>query len=301
MNAALFRRGPRIWRSRQLTLALSFPPTNHFAYGGCHSRTRAQGVLHSSSRANEDQKASGSAAARAYTPGRLAVAPGRHASAGGKRRSSWRSAEISSIYLFDAGGKRRETGADIGGERSLFGARVLDELPVVIDRTRDVACRLELARQVVVGRGVVRIDLERAAQAALRVAGLTRRIPREREVHHCVRVAALDAQRGGRFRRRRVKLAEGQGGSRQVYVGSDVLRIDRNEPLDFARRLVEQSLAEIEVPQVVMGLDIHLVALQRRPVVHERLLEIAGAVVVEAERSEERRVGKECRSRWSPY
>src|SRR5258708_26702377 len=99
-----------------------------------------------------------------------------HASAGGKRRSSWRSAEISSIYLFDARGKRRETGADIGGERSLFGARVLDELPVVIHRTRDVACRLEPARQVVAGRGVARIDLEPEAQAALPPPGLPRPI-----------------------------------------------------------------------------------------------------------------------------
>ena len=35
MIAALLRRGPRTWRSRQLTLALSLPPTNHFACGGC--------------------------------------------------------------------------------------------------------------------------------------------------------------------------------------------------------------------------------------------------------------------------
>ena len=28
---------------------------------------------------------------------------------------------------------------------------------------------------------------------------------------------------------------------------------------------------------------------------------ILGAILFEAERSEERRVGKECRSRWSPY
>src|SRR5258708_39972541 len=120
MNAALFRRGPRIWRSRQLTLALSFPPTNHFAYGGCHSRTRPQGVLHSSSRANEDQKASGSAAARAYTPGSLAIASRRHASAGGERRSFSGSAVISSTYLFDARGQRRRTGAGIRGEPTLF-------------------------------------------------------------------------------------------------------------------------------------------------------------------------------------
>ena len=60
-----------------------------------------------------------------------------------------------------------------------------------------------------------------------------------------------------------------------------VLRIDRDHALELARRLVEQSLAEIEVAEVVVRLDVHLVALQRRPVVHQRLLEIAGALVVQ--------------------
>ena len=39
MIAALLRRGPRTWRSTQLTLALSVPPTNHFACGGFQSST----------------------------------------------------------------------------------------------------------------------------------------------------------------------------------------------------------------------------------------------------------------------
>ena len=35
--------------------------------------------------------------------------------------------------------------------------------------------------------------------------------------------------------------------------------------------------------------------------VGEKVMEPAGAKVIDASRSEERRVGKECRSRWSPY
>ena len=50
MIAALLRRAVRTCRSRQLTLTLSWPPTNHFAYGGCQSSTRVHGVIHSSSR-----------------------------------------------------------------------------------------------------------------------------------------------------------------------------------------------------------------------------------------------------------
>ena len=39
MIAALLRRAERRWRSRQLTLALILPPTNHFACGGFQSST----------------------------------------------------------------------------------------------------------------------------------------------------------------------------------------------------------------------------------------------------------------------
>jgi hypothetical protein len=65
MSAALLRRAPRTWRSTQLTLALSVPPTNHFACGGFQSSTLVHGVNHSSSWAKPAQKASGSLSARA--------------------------------------------------------------------------------------------------------------------------------------------------------------------------------------------------------------------------------------------
>ena len=60
-------------------------------------------------------------------------------------------------------------------------------------------------------------------------------------------------------------------------------RIDRDDALELARRFVEQPLAEIQVAEIVVRLDVHLVALQHRPVVQQRLLEIAGALVVERE------------------
>ena len=38
-----------------------------------------------------------------------------------------------------------------------------------------------------------------------------------------------------------------------------------------------------------------------QPTWGDRLLQVAGAYIKSKSRSEERRVGKECRSRWSPY
>src|ERR1700674_4482610 len=67
ISAALFRRAVRTWRSRQLTLALILPSTNHLANGGFHSSTRLHGADHSSSRANDSQNASGSRSAVSYT------------------------------------------------------------------------------------------------------------------------------------------------------------------------------------------------------------------------------------------
>src|SRR6188768_3934386 len=94
MMAALFLRHVRTWRSRQLTLALSLPPTNHFACGGFQSSTFVQGVLHSSSEANMAQKASGSLSACSYIEASETCAAATNAADGGNSRSSFRSASI---------------------------------------------------------------------------------------------------------------------------------------------------------------------------------------------------------------
>ncbi len=63
MSAALFFLGPERWRSRQLTEALSLPPTNHFAFGGFQSRTFFHGLNQSSSFAKPAQNFSKSRSA----------------------------------------------------------------------------------------------------------------------------------------------------------------------------------------------------------------------------------------------
>ncbi len=54
-SAALLRRAVPMWRSTQFTDALSFPPMNHCAWGGCQSSTCFQGVIHSSFAASPAQ------------------------------------------------------------------------------------------------------------------------------------------------------------------------------------------------------------------------------------------------------
>src|SRR5271156_5775381 len=59
MRAALLRKGPSRWRSRQLTLALILPPTNHCAKGGFQTQTFFQWRNQVSSSAALPQNLSG--------------------------------------------------------------------------------------------------------------------------------------------------------------------------------------------------------------------------------------------------
>src|SRR5271163_2345755 len=59
MRAALLRRGPSRWRSRQLALALILPPTNHCAKGGFQTQTFFQRRDQRSSSAARAQNLSG--------------------------------------------------------------------------------------------------------------------------------------------------------------------------------------------------------------------------------------------------
>ena len=80
----------------QLTLALSLPPTNHCAWGGCHSSTFSQGSIHSSSPAHARPERLGVARRAVVDAGIVDVGPLRATSSdGGNVRSSCRRASIS--------------------------------------------------------------------------------------------------------------------------------------------------------------------------------------------------------------
>src|SRR5256886_2900327 len=67
-----------------------------------------------------------------------------------------------------------------------------------------------------------------------------------------------------------------------------------------AKRFVERVKSEVwdVLEEVIKD---HPVLLNRAPTLHRLGIQAFEAVLVEGSRSEERRVGKECRSRWSPY
>src|SRR5688572_8921438 len=92
--AALLRREPSRWRSTQLALTLSLPPTNHWACGSFQTSTWSHGLAHSSFLASSAQKLSGSSLARcqrrSYSAMLLTWADAAKAAGGGKERVSLR-------------------------------------------------------------------------------------------------------------------------------------------------------------------------------------------------------------------
>src|SRR5262249_33933632 len=92
--AALLRRGPCRWRSTQLALTLSLPPTNHWACGSSQTSTLSHGLAHSSPWACSAQNPSGSSLARrqrrSYSAMLLTRAAAAKAGGGGKERVSFR-------------------------------------------------------------------------------------------------------------------------------------------------------------------------------------------------------------------
>src|SRR5260221_1494615 len=101
MTASLSPRVAR-WRSRQLCEALSFPPANHFTYGGFHSRIVFHFVSQSSCCAHDAQYASRPCNAFAQTAGSLMFACSLNSSVGGNERSSCSSASISFAMSADS-------------------------------------------------------------------------------------------------------------------------------------------------------------------------------------------------------
>src|SRR4051812_36017570 len=93
MIAGLVLRGPVRGRSRQLSLALIRPPTNHFANGSFHASTLSHGLNQCSELAASAQKASGSSLAhwarRSYSAALMNALAAKSAG-GGKVRVSLR-------------------------------------------------------------------------------------------------------------------------------------------------------------------------------------------------------------------
>ena len=240
MSAALLRRGPRTWRSRQLTLALIWPPTNHFACGGCQSSTRVPGprpfelARPASPRTPRDR-------ARPPRRCRRRATTALRAEGGRRRKRAVFAQEVVdlgvSLLVGHAGiiggvGSRCsfchrglwklwmqnckrlptpyppsvvEARADPADEIGVGDGAEAQERAVVLDRRRRVAALVGDDREVVVRAGVARIDGERAAQQVARVGDAARGLLHQREVDERLDVARVgrerDAELGGGGRR----------------------------------------------------------------------------------------------------
>ncbi len=181
MSAALLRRAPRTWRSRQLTLMFSCPPTNHFACGGCQSSTVSHGRDHSSSPAIRAQNPSGSRSASAYRLSSRTSACARNS--GGRRKRAIFAKEIGKLSADRVGhspilrgkagfsaAERREPRTNLGGKLAVGRSGVSEERSILVDSGGGIAALVGNDGKVVMRAGVGRIEPDSALQQFFRVA-----------------------------------------------------------------------------------------------------------------------------------
>ena len=131
--------------------------------------------------------------------------------------------------------------------------------------------------------GVPRVELERTAQVALGVTGLPGCILREREVDECVAAARVEGQRLPGLSGGGIESPQPEERGGEIHVRGHVAGFDGNDPLELARRLVEKPFAQVQITEIVVRLQVQLVPLECGLVVHERLLEVTRALVVQRE------------------
>src|SRR6185369_8970523 len=156
--------------------------------------------------------------------------------------SSFRRASISAIGLLDSRLQRLDPRAHVLCVRLLVRPSVLQELAVMIEGAAGVAGGLVLAREVVVRGRIARVELERVSQVAQRVTALTGRILRQGKIDQGVAAARIEPQGLPRFGSGGIEAAQLEERRRKVHVRGDVTGLNGNDPLELARRLVEQAL-----------------------------------------------------------
>src|SRR5438034_9243026 len=106
-------------------------------------------------------------------------------------------------------------------------------------------------------------------------------------------------EEGAQVLRRAVGVAALEEQEREAVVRAGQIPIELERAVIVPDRLVEAPRLGEGDRHVLENAGIGGMVAQRQPIRGQRGLVIA--LAFERERSEERRVGKECRSRWSPY
>src|SRR2546426_1293262 len=84
-------------------------------------------------------------------------------------------------------------------------------------------------------------------------------------------------------------------------IGPSHIDMDQPLPVEIPISQVLEPVPVVHQKSVILSPSGLLLSPLRLPVKHRSATDVAGAGPSQDGRSEERRVGKECRSRWSPY
>ncbi len=152
---------------------------------------------------------------------------------------------------------------------------------VVLDGGRGVAALVGDHGEVVVGAGVARIDDQRAAQQVPRFHRAAGGPLNQRQIDERFDVARIGRQRDPEFRGGVLQPVAAHQRHTEVVVRFHVPRIDRDRPLELLDRFVVLTAVLIQQSEIVVHLGARIVLLQQRSVLHQRVVEVADALVVE--------------------
>ena len=170
--------------------------------------------------------------------------------------------------------------------RREFGVRdgsISQERSVVLNRSGGVTTFIGDDREVVVRTGAARIDRQGAIQQIPRVGDSSLRALHQRKVDQRLDIPPIDAERDAKFGGGRAHLIGAHQCDAKVVVRLDVARIDRNRPLELLDRIVGLPAILIQQPEIVVDLGAFIVLLQQRPVVRQRIVVVADALVIQGE------------------
>jgi len=141
---------------------------------------------------------------------------------------------------------------------------------------------VQLCKIVMRGR-IPRGNVQHAEQSFFRNVELPGLPLHQAQIHERIEISGVEPHGRLELSRRLVNLSKHEQRDAVVIPGAGVARFYHHGTLQFARGFPEQISFLIKQAEIVMGLCIQLVAREQRAIVLQRVLEVAGTMIVEGE------------------
>jgi hypothetical protein len=160
---------------------------------------------------------------------------------------------------------------------------VFEKQPVVLDGSRRLVGLIVELGQIVMRRGVCRRAAQDIEQRFLGCLETTRTALGESEVDARIQVAWLELESRLKLSDRLVRAPEHEQGNAVVVVRARISRLNRGRALKLVHGFLEQASFLVKESEIVVGLCVQIVLLEKGPVALERFIEVTGALSLDRE------------------